>query len=65
MKIICKDNYDRESLADDLIAENVHRYFGEFIVDALNEKYSGEHFSNFFCLVEDDYKLWGGMEELV
>lgn len=65
MKIICKDNYDREYVADRLIAENVHSYYGNFITEALNDKYSVEHSSDYYRLVEDDYVLWRGMEELV
>ncbi|RXZ78039.1 hypothetical protein EBB07_28700 [Paenibacillaceae bacterium] len=65
MKIIKTDNYDRDSVADILIAENINTYYGEKMVDLLNDKFSGEGSSDFYKLVEDNYKLWRGMEELV
>lgn len=57
MKIIKVDNYDREAYDDVLIAENVHKYFGQMIVDLLNDnpKRIDDHW---FRLVEDDYKLF-------
>jgi hypothetical protein len=64
MKIVCIDNYNRESRSDVLIAENVHKYFGEVIVEFLNKR-EGDNTDNFFVLKEDGYKLWRGMEELV
>ena len=64
MKIIAVDNFDRESVADKLIAENVSEYWGKRIVDALNEKLH-EDSLYYFKLVPDDYVLWRGMEELV
>ena len=64
LKIIAVDNFDRESVADKLIAENVSEYWGKRIVDALNEKLH-EDSLYYFKLVPDDYVLWRGMEELV
>lgn len=64
MKIIAVDNFGRESIADKLIAENVSEYWGKFIVDLMNDKQHDDSL-NFFRLVNDDYKLWRGMEELV
>ena len=66
MKIIKVDNFNREEVADQLIAENVNEYWGEQLVNALNYVNSSDfHNDAFFRLVEDDYKLWGGMSELV
>lgn len=65
MKIIGIDNFNRESVADFLVCENVtNDYIGSKIVELLN-KDSGEHGSWFYRLVEDDHRLWRGMEELV
>lgn len=64
MKIICVDNFGRESEADTLIAENVNKYWGEQIINALNDK-EHENSQSYFRLVEDDYVLWRGMEELI
>lgn len=63
MKIICVDNYDRESVADRLVAENVKSLDeARIIVQALNAKRSH---NDWYALRADDYKLWRGMEELV
>jgi hypothetical protein len=57
MKIIKVDNYDRELYDDVLIAENVHKYYGQIIVDLLNN--NPKRFDDdYFRLVEDDYKLF-------
>ncbi|MDY7043599.1 hypothetical protein RVS70_05210 [Virgibacillus sp. M23] len=64
MKVILVDNFNRESEADTLIAENVSEYWGNRIVKALNDKNHKNSFE-YFELVDDDYKLWRGMEELV
>ena len=65
MKIICVDNFNRENMADELVCENVNEYYREHIVDFLNKKFGGDDSFNYYRLVEDDYKLWRGMEELV
>ncbi|MCR4362054.1 hypothetical protein NUG13_12015 [Bacillus subtilis] len=64
MKIILVDNFNREEVADNLIAENVNEFWGKRIVDALNDK-EHEDSDNYFRLVKDDYVLWRGMDELV
>lgn len=64
MKIILKDMFDRETVADRILVEHV--WFIETareIADKYNSSYKG---GNYFAqVVEDDYKLWRGMEELV
>ena len=55
MKIIGKDNYNRENVSDYLVAENVNWYYGKKIVELLNRNVS----STFYEAVEDDYKLYG------
>jgi hypothetical protein len=65
MKIICVDNFGREHVADRLVAESVNEYYGTPLVDFLNNRYSGEESSCYYRLVNDDHKLWRGMEELV
>lgn len=58
MKIIRKDNYDRDWISDKLICEKVDSYLGEKIVNFLNEKYGGDNSDAFYDLVEDNYKLY-------
>ena len=54
MKIIAKDNYDRETISDYLVAENLNDYYGKMITNLLNRTAS----DTFYEAVEDDYKLY-------
>jgi hypothetical protein len=65
VKIISTDNFDRESVADTLIAENVHEYYAKEIAEFLQAKYGGNNASRYYKTVADDYQLWGGMAEFV
>lgn len=58
MKIIQVDNFNRESISDALIAENVSEYHGKIITNFLIEKLSGNDSHMFFRLVENDFKLY-------
>jgi hypothetical protein len=60
MKIRGVDNFNRESVNDILVAENIPNHeYGVCMVDALNEMFcSSEHATRYFELVEDDYKLY-------
>lgn len=63
MKIICTDNYARESVADRLVAENINSdREANFMLAALK---STAYETDFYQLVADDYQIWRGMEELV
>lgn len=65
MKIIAKDNFARETVADTLIAESVPSYYADEIAEFLQKRYGGEQASRYYEAVGDDYVLWRGMEELV
>lgn len=58
MKIIKVDNFARETYDDVLVCENVNTFYGTFITNALNEKFSGENSEAFFKLVKEDYTLY-------
>jgi len=58
MKIICVDNFGRESISDRLIAENVPDYWARIIVELLNSHASGDHDPNYFQAVADNHKLY-------
>lgn len=66
MKIVCTDNYARDTVADRLVAEGV-KHEGEALAMAagLNGAFGGENSPNYYKAVPDDYRLWRGMEELV
>ena len=57
MKIICVNNFDRESINDRLIAENVPAFYANFLCEKLNECYSSSYSGNYFRVEPDDYKL--------
>lgn len=57
MKIICIDNFDRETKSDILICDSVTDYWGTLIVKLLNQNTRQES-DQFFRLVTDDYKLY-------
>lgn len=67
MKIISTDNFDREIYSDLLIAENIRiKEYADIMCKALNDKFCNNDYADrFYKAVEDDYKLWRGMEELI
>lgn len=56
MKIVCTDNFARDSISDSLVAENVSEFYAETIVAALNQKFGGEHSQDYFVVRPDDYE---------
>lgn len=54
MKIVGVDYYDRDTIGDWLVAENVPKHIGEKMIKFLNEDSPDTH----FILVEDSYKLY-------
>ena len=58
MKIVCVDNFDTGNKSDALVAENVNPFYGEPMVEWLNQRYGGERSDSFFKLVEDDHRLY-------
>jgi hypothetical protein len=58
MKIICVDNFNRETIDDSLIAENVNEFYGNKITDFLNKEDRDPNTPNFFRLVPDDHVLF-------
>jgi len=55
MKIIRKDNLDRDSISEVLICENVNPHYATKIIDSLNGE---ENSSDWFKAVPDDYTLY-------
>ena len=58
MKIIGKSNFDNEMVNDIIIAENVNEYYGNIIVEFMNEFYVKDSSDYYFHLEPDDYKLY-------
>jgi len=58
MKIINKDNFNRESMSDSVVAENVPDFYADTITEALNNKFGGERSTDYFLAVQDDYEIY-------
>jgi hypothetical protein len=58
MKIIAKDNFDRDHVSETLVAENVPSYYAPAIAGFLNERFSGNNAPNFYVAVPDNHKLY-------
>ena len=57
-KIICIDNWNRETESDSLVADNIqNENWGRIMVDTLKELH-GPHSDYYFVLVSQDYKLY-------
>lgn len=62
-KLILVDNYNREYIKDILVAANINEETAKKKADAYNAFHPhGDYFAR---AVPDDYKLWGGVSELV
>lgn len=57
MKIIRTDNYNRETVSDTLVCENVSEYYGKLILKLLTD-WTHPESDDFFRLVPDDHKLY-------
>lgn len=57
MKIIAEDNFNRETVSDLLVCENVSEYYGKQFVELLNSQ-GGDRSPHFYRLVSDDHKLY-------
>lgn len=65
MKIICMDNFARETIADRVVAENVKPGVeADAMLRGLIDT-CWPNGPNWYKLVEDDYKLCRGVEDLV
>jgi hypothetical protein len=58
MKVICVDNFCRDSMDDILVCENINETYGKQFVAWLNIKYSTETSPKYYKLVADDYILY-------
>lgn len=64
MKIITKDNFCRDLFTEKVVAENVNHFIGEQIVKSWNDRHWNEHSDYYLELVEDNYTLYDGYEEM-
>jgi len=64
MKIVCVDNFARETKADRLVASGVNEVEGTIMVKALCATCDAVG-PNWYILKDDDYRLSRGMEDLI
>ena len=57
MKIIATDNFCRETVSDSLVCENVSEYYGNLIINLLNDK-NGPNSPEYYKLVPDNHVLY-------
>lgn len=62
-KLILVDNYNREYIADQLVEESISMDDAERKANEYNDR--NPHGDRFARAVSDDYKLWGGISELM
>lgn len=62
-KVVLVDNFNTETIADKVLKENVTEQEARKLADDYNRKHPGD--SWFARAVDDNYKLWRGMAELV
>lgn len=65
MKIVTKDNFNRDLFKERVVAENVDESFGKQLVKAWNARYWNDHSDYYLVLVEDDYELYDGYADLL
>lgn len=62
-KLILVDNYNRETVADILIEENINEEYAKIKAKEYNDTHQcGDWFAR---AVSNNYKLWGGISELI
>lgn len=64
MKIVAKDNFNRDLFVEEVVAENVNSVYGKQLIDAWNERHCGDYSENFLELVKDDYVPYNGYKNL-
>ena len=64
-KLILVDNFNRETIADVLIEENLSDKEAAQKADDYNSEHRNRNWDWFAKAVNDDYKLWGGIEEFI
>lgn len=64
-KLILVDNFNREHIADVLVEDNLDEKEANERANKYNDEHRNMNWNWFARGVSDDYKLWGGMEELI
>ena len=64
-KLVLVDNFNREHIADVLVEDNLDEKEANERANKYNDEHRNMDWNWFARAVNDDYKLWGGIEELV
>jgi hypothetical protein len=64
VKIITKDNFDRDLFTEKVIAENVNEFIGKQMVQTWNYQNWKANSEFYLALVDDNYKCYDGYKEL-
>lgn len=64
-KLILVDNFNRETVADVLVEENLSEKEANKKAGDYNNEHRSVNGDWFAKAVSDDYKLWRGIEELI
>lgn len=62
MKIITKDNFNRDLFIEQVVADNVNELIGRQLVEQWNYKYFHEKSEIYLELVDDEYELYNGYD---
>jgi len=65
MKVVLISNFNEESVAESLLAEDLDAIQAEQKADEWNNKNASDHSTYYAVVKNDDYRLWRGMADLV
>jgi hypothetical protein len=57
-KVVCIDNFNRDTVSDTLVIDNLSQGVCELIANERNGQYGGPHSSSYFVVKPDDYQLY-------
>lgn len=64
IKIIARDNFNKDNFVETNVAENVNSTIGQKMVDLYNGEHWSENSKIYLELIEDDYILYEGAQPI-
>lgn len=58
MKIVARSNFNKDTVSDFLVCENINRTHGKMAVELFNDQLGGDYGIYCYTLQEDDYELY-------
>ena len=65
MKVVLISNFNIETEAESLLAEELDEIQAEIIANEWNDKNSSKHSTYYAVVKPNDYRLWRGMADLI